>query len=119
MWKFFYCRFERQISVDQDGCLNADTVTPFQSKEDAVKRLIRYHCMYESTDEDPAELLRNDLEFERKASKFEDEFHGMLQKYQLLLMKESTVIFSLFYQSQFFYSFQFFYYSRNTFKPPN
>lgn len=47
--------------------------------------------MYENTDDDPAELLRDDLDFERKATKFQDEYRGMLQKYQLLLMKESTV----------------------------
>lgn len=53
----------------------------------------RYHCMYENTEDDPAELLREDLDFERKATKFEEEYQGMLQKYQLLLMKESTVSF--------------------------
>lgn len=47
--------------------------------------------MYENSEEDPAELLRDDLNFERKATKFQDEYRGMLQKYQLLLMKESTV----------------------------
>lgn len=34
-------RFERQLAVDQDSCTAPDYQTPFQSKEDAVKRLIR------------------------------------------------------------------------------
>lgn len=31
------------------------------------------------------------MEFERKAIKYQEEYHGMLKKYQLLLMRESTV----------------------------
>lgn len=40
-FSFSFCRFERQFAVDQESCKNPDYKTPFQSKEDAVKRLIR------------------------------------------------------------------------------
>jgi Conserved region of unknown function on GLTSCR protein len=36
-----FCRFERQIAVDQEGCTRPDVKTDFTSKEDAIKRLIR------------------------------------------------------------------------------
>lgn len=34
-------RFDRQLAVDMDNCTNPDYHSPFSSKEDAVKRLIR------------------------------------------------------------------------------
>lgn len=38
----FAFRFERQLAVDQESCKNPDYHNPFQSKDDAVKRLIRF-----------------------------------------------------------------------------
>lgn len=34
-------RFENQLAVDQESCIHPDYKSPFQGKEDAVKRLIR------------------------------------------------------------------------------
>ncbi|XP_059621276.1 mucin-17 [Phlebotomus argentipes] len=82
------CLFERQLAVDQEGCTNPDTKTPFNNKEDAIKRLIRYHCTY--GDGESEEDVASDVEaFERTANGFQDQFNGMINKYQLLLMKES------------------------------
>lgn len=80
--------FERQISVDQDACTRPDTSTPFASKQDAVKRLIRYHCMYEEQREDE-EYEQDDGAFRSMAAEFPIIYRNMLNKYQLLLMQES------------------------------
>ncbi|KAG5672194.1 hypothetical protein PVAND_002344 [Polypedilum vanderplanki] len=79
--------FERQICVDQDGCTKADVKTDFICKEDAVKRLIRYHCMYEEIkdENDPKE----DYEFSEQAKLFLASFQTMKEKYQHLLLKQS------------------------------
>lgn len=61
---------------------------PFASKQDAVKRLIRYHCMYEERSEKNEE---EDLTFESMAGEFPIIYRNMLNKYQYLLMQESTV----------------------------
>ncbi|XP_055677933.1 mucin-2 isoform X2 [Lutzomyia longipalpis] len=83
------CLFERQLAVDQEGCTNPDAKTPFHSKEDAIKRLIRYHCTY--GDGENEEEVQSEMEaFEKTANQFQDQFNGMINKYQLLLMKEST-----------------------------
>ncbi|XP_055716091.1 mucin-2 isoform X2 [Phlebotomus papatasi] len=82
------CLFERQLAVDQEGCTNPDTKTPFNSKEDAIKRLIRYHCTY-GDGEIEEEVLSEMEAFEKTANQFQDQFNGMINKYQLLLMKES------------------------------
>lgn len=80
--------FERQISVDQDACTRPDTSAPFASKQDAVKRLIRYHCMYEEQREDEEEQ-GDDGSFRGMAAEFPVIYQNMLNKYQLLLMQES------------------------------
>lgn len=101
------------MAVDQESCKNPDYQNPFQSKDDAVKRLIRlvlrakqtknfcfgqksycnvlscrYHCLY-AQDED----VQSDEEeyFQRTADCFQLQFKDMINKYQSLLMKDSVV----------------------------
>lgn len=42
----FQFRFENQLAIDQDSCIRPDYKSPFRSKEDAVKRLIRYKYFF-------------------------------------------------------------------------
>lgn len=49
--------------------------------------------MYEDVYEVPDDLLKEEIEFENKALECQEEYHGMLRKYQYLIMKESTVSF--------------------------
>ena len=107
----FLFRFERQICVDQEGCSKPDTKTNFASKEDAVKRLIRYnivnkikslfkikldfysllryHCMYEEVKEEKSS--KDESEMEIKAQEYLGQYQDMLHKYQYLLLKQSQV----------------------------
>uniref|UniRef100_A0A182QH01 GLTSCR protein conserved domain-containing protein n=1 Tax=Anopheles farauti TaxID=69004 RepID=A0A182QH01_9DIPT len=78
--------FEIQIQKDQDACTKPDTNTPFGSKQDAIKRLIRYHCMYEEKCEENEE---EELQFETTAEWFPEAFRTMLSRYQRLMINES------------------------------
>lgn len=67
-----------------------DTRTPFQSTNDACKRLIRYHVFNEQL------LSQQDLEkadefFEATAKHLLDKFRQMMNKYRYLLLMESMV----------------------------
>lgn len=47
--------------------------------------------MHKNADDDTEDLIKQDINFERKSIDFQDSYFGMLKKYQYLLMKESTV----------------------------
>ncbi|XP_041633043.1 histone-lysine N-methyltransferase 2D [Drosophila kikkawai] len=80
--------FVRQLEVDQESCLKPDYVKPFRTKDEAVKRLIRYHCMHENDVELPSD---EDEEFEATALGFQDKFRQLNGKFQEILMQESTL----------------------------
>ncbi|XP_058805470.1 serine-rich adhesin for platelets-like isoform X2 [Phymastichus coffea] len=80
--------FEQQLKIDQNGALNPDVNTPFQSKSDACKRLVRYHCFNDHV------LSTKDLEkadeiFEETAKHLLSKFNSMMNKYTYLLIMES------------------------------
>ncbi|XP_050098954.1 uncharacterized protein LOC126579568 isoform X3 [Anopheles aquasalis] len=78
--------FEIQIQKDQDACTKPDTNTPFGSKQDAIKRLIRYHCMYEEKCEENEE---EELQFETTAEWFPEAYRTMMSRYRRLMINES------------------------------
>uniref|UniRef100_A0A6P4FA98 Nuclear receptor coactivator 6 n=1 Tax=Drosophila rhopaloa TaxID=1041015 RepID=A0A6P4FA98_DRORH len=80
--------FVRQLEVDQESCLKPDYVKPFRTKDEAVKRLIRYHCMHENDVDLPSD---EDEEFESTALGFQDKFRQLNGKFQEILMQESTL----------------------------
>ncbi|XP_001955364.3 mucin-2 [Drosophila ananassae] len=80
--------FVRQLEVDQESCLKPDYVKPFRTKDEAVKRLIRYHCMHENDVELHSD---EDEEFEATALEFQDKFRQLNGKFQEILMQESTL----------------------------
>ncbi|KAM7359258.1 BRD4 interacting chromatin remodeling complex associated protein isoform 2-T2 [Cochliomyia hominivorax] len=80
--------FLRQLEVDQQSCLNPDYKSPFQNKEEAVKRLIRYHCMYQTDEDIPSE---EEEEFEKSAIRFQDKFRKLSGKFQQILLQESML----------------------------
>ncbi|XP_037814931.1 mucin-5AC [Lucilia sericata] len=80
--------FLRQLEVDQQSCLNPDYKSPFENKEEAVKRLIRYHCMYQPDEDIPSE---EEEEFEKTAIRFQDKFRHLSGKFQQILLQESML----------------------------
>ncbi|XP_065371309.1 putative mediator of RNA polymerase II transcription subunit 26 [Calliphora vicina] len=80
--------FLRQLEVDQQSSLNPDYKSPFQNKEEAVKRLIRYHCMYQTDEDIPSE---EEEEFEKTAIRFQDKFRKLSGKFQQILLQESML----------------------------
>ncbi|KAL0277375.1 UNVERIFIED_CONTAM: hypothetical protein PYX00_004690 [Menopon gallinae] len=79
---------EQQMRTDQAGATMPDTRTPFLSKSDACKRLIRYHVMDEKA-LSPQDLAAADDMFEATAQHLLDKFRVMKEKYKYLLMLES------------------------------
>ncbi|XP_023245018.1 uncharacterized protein LOC106638105 isoform X2 [Copidosoma floridanum] len=80
--------FEQQLKMDQNGATNPDVNMPFQSKRDACKRLVRYHCFNDQV------LSKKDLEkadeiFEETAKHLLGKFNSMVNKYTYLLIMDS------------------------------
>uniref|UniRef100_A0A8D8VE04 Protein FAM193A n=1 Tax=Cacopsylla melanoneura TaxID=428564 RepID=A0A8D8VE04_9HEMI len=79
---------EQQQARDILGATRPDTRTPFTSVSDAVKRLVRYHCL-----DDPVlserDLSKADEIFEATAQHLLDKKAQMINKYKYLLIKES------------------------------
>ncbi|XP_011156187.1 mucin-17 isoform X1 [Solenopsis invicta] len=79
---------EQQLKMDQNGATNPDMNTPFTSKRDACKRLVRYHCMNEQV-LGPKDLTKADEIFEETAKHLLSKFSSMINKYTYLLLMES------------------------------
>ncbi|KAL9892415.1 BRD4 interacting chromatin remodeling complex associated protein isoform 2-T2 [Glossina fuscipes fuscipes] len=80
--------FLQQLEVDQRSCLKPDYKNPFQTKEETVKKLIRYHCFYQTDEDIPIE---EEEEFERTAQRFQDKFRLLSGKFQEILLQESML----------------------------
>ncbi|XP_058977468.1 mucin-5AC [Musca domestica] len=80
--------FLQQLEVDQQNCSKPDYKNPFQNKEEAVKRLIRYHCMYQNDEDIPSE---EEEEFEKTAIRFQDKFRKLSGKFQQIILQESML----------------------------
>ncbi|XP_032677324.1 mucin-4-like isoform X2 [Odontomachus brunneus] len=80
---------EQQLKMDQNGATNPDMSTPFLSKGDACKRLVRYHCLNEQV-LSPKDLDYADELFEETAKHLLTKFNSMMNKYTYLLLMEST-----------------------------
>ena len=80
---------ESQLRKDQQEAVNPNYKTPFRSREDACKRLLRYH-VYNEPLMDSGELAAADKEFEGRAESLVARYQVNLSKYHLLLLDEST-----------------------------
>jgi len=83
-------RMEQQLKIDQNGATNPDVNTPFLSKRDACKRLLRYHCLNEQV-LSPKDLAKADEIFEETSKHLLSKFSAMMNKYTYLLLMESMV----------------------------
>lgn len=83
-------RLEQQLKIDQNGAINPDVNTPFMSKRDACKRLVRYHCLNEQV-LSSKDLAKADEIFEETAKHLLSKFNSMMNKYTYLLLMESMV----------------------------
>ncbi|KAG7188110.1 hypothetical protein KM043_015958 [Ampulex compressa] len=79
---------EQQLKIDQNGATNPDVNTPFLSKRDACKRLVRYHCLNEQV-LSTKDLAKADEIFEETAKHLLTKFNSMMNKYTYLLLMES------------------------------
>ncbi|CAK9803536.1 BRD4-interacting chromatin-remodeling complex-associated protein-like [Anthophora plagiata] len=79
---------EQQLKIDQNGAINPDVNTPFLSKRDACKRLVRYHCLNEQV-LSSKDLAKADEIFEETAKHLLSKFNSMMNKYTYLLLMES------------------------------
>lgn len=79
---------EQQMQADRQGALNPDCKTPFMSKSDAVKRLIRYHTMNEPVLSEK-DLAKADELFEQTAKHLLDKKNHLYNKFTFLILKES------------------------------
>ena len=84
---------ENQIKKDQHEAVNAKYKLPFKSKDDAIKRLLRYHVFYE-LDSSPEEMVKAEDKFEEKSGEALDKYRSMLDRYHYLLTQESKRLIS-------------------------
>ena len=84
---------ENQIKKDQQEALNPRYSVAFKNKDDAIKRLLRYHVFYE-LDDSPEEMIKAEDDFEEKSSEMLDKYHSMLNRYHLLMNQESKLMVS-------------------------
>ena len=79
---------ESQLRNDQKEATQPNYKTPFRSREDTVKRLLRYHVYYEPITSDQ-EMKEAEEEFERTSERLLERYQVNLSKYHLLMMDES------------------------------
>ncbi|XP_033752150.1 BRD4-interacting chromatin-remodeling complex-associated protein-like isoform X2 [Pecten maximus] len=78
----------QQLSKDQDNALKPDTKTPFRSRRDTYRRLLRYHVF--QCKSPPDDLMEKDHEmFKSVAAGLLHKKQKMFDKFRLLLLKES------------------------------
>ena len=73
--------------------MNPKYKLPFKSKDDAIKRLLRYHVFYE-LDSSPEEMAKAEDKFEEKAEESLGKYRSMLDRYHYLLTQESKRLIS-------------------------
>lgn len=81
---------EQQQRSDRQGALGPDANAPFADTSDAVRRLVRYHCLDEPVFSE-SDLHKADEIFEATARHLLDKNAQMLNKYKYLLLMESMV----------------------------
>uniref|UniRef100_A0A0K2UW65 Putative LOC100679230 [Nasonia vitripennis] n=1 Tax=Lepeophtheirus salmonis TaxID=72036 RepID=A0A0K2UW65_LEPSM len=82
---------ESQVKKDQNEAVNPNIKTPFRSKEDACKRLLRYHVFHE-LDPDPEKVVDEEVAFSVKSKNLLNKYKDMREKYHYLLLQESMRI---------------------------
>ena len=80
---------DSQLRKDQIEATQPNYKTPFRSREDTCKRLLRYHVYYEDT-MDENDMIKADKEFEKTSETLLARYQVNLSKYHLLLLDEST-----------------------------
>ncbi len=79
---------ENQIRKDQHEAVNPKYNLPFKSKDDAIKRLLRYHVFYD-LDTSPEEMAKGEDDFEDKSLGLLEKYGSMMNRYHYLLTQES------------------------------
>ena len=79
---------ESQLRNDQKEAIQPNYKTPFRSREDTVKRLLRYHVYYEPITSDE-EMREAEEEFKRTSERLLERYQVNLSKYHLLMLDES------------------------------
>ena len=79
---------ESQLKKDQNEAVNPHVTLPFKSKEDACKRLLRYH-VFNELDPSPEEMWMAEEDYEDQSAQLINKCEDMLNKYHYLLAHES------------------------------
>ena len=79
---------ESQVRKDQNEAVKPNLKLPFKSREDACKRLLRYHVFHE-LGPSPDDMWQAEDDFEDQSNQLIDKYKDMLSKYHYLLMHES------------------------------
>ena len=79
---------ESQLRKDQNEAVNPNYKAEFGTREDACKRLLRYH-VFDDIDPDPAKVAKEEADFEDKSTGLLSRFQSLVNKYHSLLIKES------------------------------
>ncbi|KAG8187941.1 hypothetical protein JTE90_027714 [Oedothorax gibbosus] len=80
---------KEQLSKDHTAVLTPDTKKPFQSKEDACRRLLQYHVFNNSRDPTWTELQEDDRKFTERSKAILNRIDALTSKYRLLQMENS------------------------------
>ena len=68
--------------------MNPKYKLPFKSRDDAIKRLLRYHVFYD-LDASPEEWNKTEQDYENKADDSLDKYQGLMNRYHFLLTQDS------------------------------
>eukprot|EP00096_Caligus_rogercresseyi_P008799 TRINITY_DN2844_c0_g1_i8.p1 TRINITY_DN2844_c0_g1~~TRINITY_DN2844_c0_g1_i8.p1 ORF type:complete len:439 (+),score=203.25 TRINITY_DN2844_c0_g1_i8:474-1790(+) len=79
---------ESQVKKDQNEAVHPNIKAPFRSKEDACKRLLRYHVFHELNPH-PEKVIEEEMAFSARSEEILGKFNAMRDKYHLLLLQES------------------------------
>ncbi|CAG2183257.1 unnamed protein product, partial [Oppiella nova] len=79
---------QQQLNVDQNAALKPDTKRPFNSRDDACKRLLRYH-VFNAPVMSTSDMDKSDQLFEKVSQHLLQKKQQLFDKFRVLLLKQS------------------------------
>ncbi|CAG2105226.1 unnamed protein product [Medioppia subpectinata] len=79
---------QQQLNVDQNAALKPDTKKPFNSRDDACKRLLRYH-VFNAPVMSTSDMDKSDRLFEMVSQHLLHKKQQLFDKFRVLLLKQS------------------------------
>ncbi|KAJ8298615.1 hypothetical protein KUTeg_022675 [Tegillarca granosa] len=79
---------QQQLSKDQANALNPDVKSPFKTRRDTYRRLLRYH-VYQSYERPDSAVQKNEEKFEEISAGLLKKKDWMFNRFHMLLLQES------------------------------